>query len=85
MYVLYAAIDTLRQLELVESERRSVAAPRRCTSGTGSATRECSRGPWFGSWLFCAKALTIVGPAGQVLAVTFASYLYRFLYGSELS
>ena len=80
MYVLYSAIDTLRQLEVIESERdqwqRPVEVLRALDLRPGNVVVDLGSGAGY----FALKLSPIVGKEGQVLAVDIRKLSLSFLW-----
>jgi ubiquinone/menaquinone biosynthesis C-methylase UbiE len=80
MYVLYSAIDTLRQLAVIESERdqwqRPVEVLRALDLRPGNTVVDLGSGAGY----FALKLSPIVGKEGQVLAVDIRKLSLSFLW-----
>jgi len=80
MYVLYSAIDTLRQLEVIESERDQWQRPADVLQALdlrrGNAVVDLGSGAGY----FALKLSPIVGKEGQVLAVDIRKLSLSFLW-----
>jgi ubiquinone/menaquinone biosynthesis C-methylase UbiE len=80
MYVLYSAIETLQQLEMVESERDQWQRPadvlRALDLRPGSVVVDLGSGAGY----FALKLSPIVGKGGQVLAVDIRKLSLSFLW-----
>jgi ubiquinone/menaquinone biosynthesis C-methylase UbiE len=80
MYVLYSAIETLRQLEVVESERDQWQRPadvlRALDLRPGNVVVDLGSGAGY----FALKLSPIVGKEGQVLAVDIRKLSLSFLW-----
>jgi SAM-dependent methyltransferase len=84
MYVLYSAIDTLRQLEVIESRRdqwqRSAEVLQALDLRPGNVVADLGSGAGY----FALKLSPIVGKQGQVLAVDIRKLSLSFLWISAL-
>ena len=79
-YVLYSAIDTLRQLDLVESERDQWQRPADVLRGLELRPGNVVVDLGSGAGYFALKLSPIVGKKGQVLAVDIRKLSLSFLW-----
>src|SRR5665213_802512 len=79
MYVIYSAIDTLRQLEVIESERDQWQRPAEVLQALDLRPGNIVVDLGSGSGYFALKLSPIVGKQGQVLAVDIRKLSLSFL------
>jgi ubiquinone/menaquinone biosynthesis C-methylase UbiE len=80
MYILYSGIDTLRQLEVVESERDQWQRPSEVLQALELQPGNVVVDLGSGSGYFALKLSPIVGKEGQVLAVDIRKLSLSFLW-----
>ena len=80
MYVLYSAIDTLRQLEVIESERDQWQRPEEVLKALDLRPGNVVVDLGSGAGYFALKLSPIVGKEGQVLAVDIRKLSLSFLW-----
>ena len=80
MYVLYSAIDTLRQLEVIESERDQWQRPADVLQALDLRRGNVVVDLGSGAGYFALKLSPIVGKEGQVLAVDIRKLSLSFLW-----
>lgn len=80
MYVLYSAIDTLRQLEVIESERDQWQRPAEVLQALDLRPGNVVVDLGSGAGYFALKLAPIVGKQGQVLAVDIRKLSLSFLW-----
>src|ERR1700724_1763953 len=80
MYVLYSAIDTLRQLEVVESERDQWQRPAEVLQAMDLQPGKVVVDLGSGAGYFALKLSPLVGEGGQVLAVDIRRLSLSFLW-----
>ena len=80
MYVLYSAIDTLRQLEVIESERDQWQRPAEVLQALDLRPANVVADLGSGAGYFALKLSLIVGKQGQVLAVDIRKLSLSFLW-----
>src|SRR5512135_109987 len=80
MYVLYSAIDTLRQLEVIESERDQWQRPAEVLQVLDLRPGNVVVDLGSGAGYFALKLSPIVGKQGQVLAVDIRKLSLSFLW-----
>jgi len=80
MYVLYSAIDTLRQLEVVESERDQWQRPAEVLQALDLQPGKVVVDLGSGAGYFALKLSPLVGEGGQVLAVDIRRLPLSFLW-----
>ena len=80
MYVLYSAIDTLRQLDVVESERDQWQRPAEVLQALDLRPGNVVVDLGSGAGYFALKLSPIVGKEGQVLAVDVRKLSLSFLW-----
>jgi predicted methyltransferase len=85
MYVLYSAIATLRQLEVVESERDQWQRPAEVLQALDLRPGDVVVDLGSGAGYFALKLSPIVGPGGQVLAVDIRRLPLAFLWVRALT
>ena len=84
MYVLYSAIDTLRQLEELESERDQWQRPGEVLQALDLQPGNVVADLGSGAGYFALKLSPIVGKKGQVLAVDIRKLSLSFLWTRAL-
>jgi ubiquinone/menaquinone biosynthesis C-methylase UbiE len=80
MYVLYSAIDTLRQLEVIESARDQWQRPAEVLQALDLRPGNVVADLGSGAGYFALKLSPIVGKGGQVLAVDIRKLSLSFLW-----
>ncbi len=80
MYVLYSAIDTIRQLEVIESQRDEWQRPAEVLQALDLRPGNVVVDLGSGAGYFALKLSPIVGNAGQVLAVDIRKLSLSFLW-----
>lgn len=80
MFVLYSAVDTLRQLEVVESERDQWQRPAEVLQALDLRVGNVVADLGSGAGYFALKLSPIVGKQGQVLAVDIRKLSLSFLW-----
>ena len=80
MYALYSAIDTLRQLEVIESERDQWQRPAEVLQALDLRPGNVVVDLGSGAGYFALKLSPIVGKQGQVLAVDIRKLSLSFLW-----
>src|SRR5579864_7869660 len=85
MYVLYSAIDTLRQLEVVELERDQWQRPAEVLQALDLRPGNVVVDLGSGAGYFALKLSPIVGNGGQVLAVDIRRLPLAFLWVRALT